>query len=137
MKEEKNLKAIYQKFFGAGQKTSDYITKFVGSWSFVIFFILFVLIWIGINIYALLGRFDPYPYILLNLTLSCLAAIQAPLIMMKQNRESERDRARLELDYLVNQRAEREIKEIQEELKEIKQLIRRGTVENRRNKPKI
>ena len=112
---KKSLKAIYQKFSSAGQKTSDYVTKFVGSWGFVVFFFLFVLGWIGINIYALMGRFDPYPYILLNLALSCLAAIQAPLIMMKQNRESELDRARLELDYLVNQRTEREIKEVQEE----------------------
>ncbi len=131
-KEKKSLKEIYERFSAAGQTLSDKITDFIGSWAFIITFLVFILIWIGINIQALNGGFDPYPFILLNLTLSCLAAIQAPLIMMSQNRQMNRDRERTELDYMVNRRAEKEIADIQEDLDELKQLVRKETVERRK-----
>lgn len=100
-----------------GQKAADWIAKWAGSWTFIILFFVFLGIWMATNGYFVLryleGDFtDPYPFILLNLALSCLAAIQAPVILMSQNRAAERDRARAEYDYAVNRKAEREIQEI-------------------------
>jgi len=100
-----------------GQKAADLIAKWAGSWIFIIIFFIFIGIWMSTNGYFLLkyikGEFtDPYPFILLNLALSCLAAIQAPIILMSQNRVVERDRARAEYDYAVNRKAEKEIREI-------------------------
>ena len=80
--------------------------------------------WVGINSFLLIHKpFDPYPYILLNLTLSCLAAIQAPLILMAQNRQAERDRIDAKYDHYVNRKAEREIKEIQKDVKLIRRVL--------------
>lgn len=100
-----------------GQKASDFITKWAGSWIFIFCFFIFLGIWIFSNGYFLLkyikeGIIDPYPFILLNLILSCLAAIQAPIILMSQNRENQRDRIRAEYDYRINKKAEKEIREI-------------------------
>ncbi len=110
-----------------GQLWADRLTKWAGSWAFISGFIVFLVAWILINLYFLasLGTrpFDPYPFILLNLFLSCLAAIQAPIILMSENRELERDRHRAELDYYVNRRAEKEIKVLQRELMEIKAIV--------------
>ena len=100
-----------------GQRMADKIAKFGGSWSFIITFFSFIMIWIGINIWVLLTKpFDPYPFILLNLILSCLAAIQAPIIMMSQNRQEEKDRKRSENDYKVNFKSELEIRLLHEKL---------------------
>jgi uncharacterized membrane protein len=94
-----------------GQKVADQIAKFGGSWTFIISFFSFILIWMLINIWILATQpFDPFPFILLNLILSCLAAIQAPIIMMSQNRTEEKDRNRSEHDYKVNLKAELEIR---------------------------
>ena len=100
-----------------GQKAADLITKWGGSWAFIIGFFVFLIIWMLFNIYWItqynLGEpFDPYPFILLNLCLSCLAAIQAPIILMSQNRQVQRDRAKAEFDYAINRKAEREIREL-------------------------
>lgn len=93
-----------------GQKLADRIADFGGSWTFLILFGLVIFAWMVLNSFVLATRpFDPYPYILLNLVLSCLAAIQAPVIMMSQNRQAQRDRANAEHDYVVNLRAELEI----------------------------
>lgn len=101
----------------AGQKLADRIAEFGGSWTFILFFFSFLLIWMAINIFVLAARpFDPYPFILLNLILSCLAAIQAPIIMMSQNRQEQKDRARSEHDYKVNLKAELEIRLLHEKL---------------------
>ena len=104
-----------------GQKASDRISKFGGSWTFIIIFGVFVIVWMGINSWLLLTKkpFDPYPYILLNLTLSCLAAIQAPIILMTQNRQAQRDRIDAKYDHLVNRKAEREIQAILKDLNKI------------------
>jgi uncharacterized membrane protein len=100
-----------------GQRVADSVAKVGGSWPFVIGFISFLCVWITINAWVLLGKaFDPYPFILLNLLLSCLAALQAPIIMMSQNRLAERDRARAENDYRVNLKAELEIVTLHEKI---------------------
>ena len=100
-----------------GERLADRIAKFGGSWGFIIFFGVFILLWITTNI-VLLSRNppDPYPFILLNLILSCLAALQAPVIMMSQNRVEVRDRQRAELDYKINLKAELEIRHLHEKL---------------------
>jgi uncharacterized membrane protein len=100
-----------------GQRAADKIAKFGGSWTFIISFFLVLTIWISFNVYALHNKgFDPYPFILLNLILSCLASIQAPIIMMSQNRQEEKDRARAEWDLKINEKAEAEIREISKKL---------------------
>ncbi len=100
-----------------GQRLSDKIATFGGSWTFIIIFFSFLLIWMAINIYLLSTKpFDPYPFILLNLILSCLAAIQAPIIMMSQNRKDAKDRQRSEYDYQVNLKAELEIRLLHEKI---------------------
>jgi len=100
-----------------GQRVSDKIAKFGGSWPFIIMFGAFLFIWIIINIYLISARpFDPYPFILLNLILSCVAAIQAPIIMMSQNRQEDKDRIRAMHDYQVNLKAELEIRRINDKI---------------------
>jgi uncharacterized membrane protein len=96
-----------------GEALADKIADFGGSWRFIIFFCSFMLIWIGLNAAVFLWKpFDPYPFILLNLILSCLAALQAPVIMMSQNRQEAKDRLRAEHDYRVNLKAELEIRHL-------------------------
>lgn len=100
-----------------GQHLSDRIAQFGGSWTFIIFFGCVLVAWVAANSVALLLQpFDPYPYILLNLILSCLAAIQAPIIMMSQNRQEAKDRARATHDYQVNLKAELEIRQLHQKL---------------------
>lgn len=89
-----------------GERLSDKLAKVAGSWVFIITFCVSLIVWIGINVYFLTRPFDPYPFILLNLLLSCLAAIQAPIILMSQNRQEDKDRERAENDYKVNLKAE-------------------------------
>lgn len=95
--EEKNIKF--------GDKIADKITRFVGSWTFILGFSGFLLIWVLINLY-LIDDLDPYPFILLNLLLSCIAALQAPIIMMSQNREAKKDSVRNQNDYIVDLKSE-------------------------------
>ena len=89
-----------------GEKSADKLAKFAGSWLFIISFCIFLIGWIVINLYFLNNPFDPYPFILLNLILSCLASVQAPLIMMSQNRQEEKDRRRSESDYRTGLKTE-------------------------------
>lgn len=107
-----------------GEKASDILTTIMGSWTFILFFMIILIAWILINSYYLIeyssGKpFDPYPFILLNLALSCLAAIQAPIILMSQNRQTQKDRIRSEYDYAVNRKAEHGIVEIKKQLDRI------------------
>jgi len=100
-----------------GQKIADKVATFGGSWTFIISFICFLLIWISINAFWLINKgFDPYPFILLNLILSCVAALQAPVIMMSQNRQEEKDRDRARKDYMINLKSELEIRTLQEKI---------------------
>ena len=112
-----NVDAQFQKKLSLGERLADHIADFGGSWIFISLFGAFILIWIVINTVLLMVRpFDPYPFILLNLMLSCLAAVQAPIIMMSQNRQEARDRLRSESDYRVNLKAELEIRHLHEKL---------------------
>lgn len=100
-----------------GERLADHIASFGGSWPFLICFGAFLLLWIGMNSLVLYWRpFDPYPFILLNLLLSCLAAVQAPVIMMSQNRQEAKDRLRAVHDYQVNLKAELEIRHLHEKM---------------------
>ena len=95
-----------------GQKAADAIAKFAGSWAFIFSFTGVLILWMAANALLASKAFDPYPFILLNLVLSCIAAIQAPLIMMSQNRQEEKDRRRAENDYKVNLKTEIMIEDI-------------------------
>ena len=95
-----------------GQRAADTIAKFAGSWAFIFSFAGVLLLWMVVNVVLATKAFDPYPFILLNLVLSCVAAIQAPLIMMSQNRQEEKDRRRAENDYKVNLKTEIMIEDI-------------------------
>jgi uncharacterized membrane protein len=100
----------YKRTFG--QKAADWVTKWAGSWFFIIGFFIFLFLWIVANVLMWINQWDPYPFILLNLVLSCLAAVQAPIILMSQNRQAQRDRIKAEFDYRINKKAEKEIREI-------------------------
>ncbi|WP_051107217.1 DUF1003 domain-containing protein [Niabella aurantiaca] len=103
-----------------GQQLADRVSGFGGSWTFIISFVVLLLAWIFINFYWMHNRgFDPYPFILLNLLLSCLAALQAPIIMMSQNRQEEKDRARSKMDYMVNLKSELEVRILHEKLDQL------------------
>lgn len=108
-----------------GQLAAEALTKWAGSWAFIILFFLIIIVWISANIYGWIQQWDPYPFILLNLVLSLLAAIQAPIILMSQNREAQKDRIRAEYDYAVNRKAEREIIEIKDQLSRIERKLAR------------
>jgi uncharacterized membrane protein len=112
-----DISSQFEKKLTFGERLSDHIAEFGGSWKFLISFGAVLVIWIAINGVILVTRaFDPYPFILLNLILSCLAAVQAPIIMMSQNRAEARDRLRAENDYKVNLKAELEIRHLHEKL---------------------
>jgi uncharacterized membrane protein len=110
-----NIEVELDKKLSFGERLSDQIADFGGSWTFIIIFFLVLFIWIAVNVWVITSKpFDPYPFILLNLILSCLASIQAPIIMMSQNRKEDRDRLRSENDYKINLKAELEIRIIHE-----------------------
>ena len=113
----RNLEAEYKENLKTSDRLADKIAAYGGSWKFIITFAVILVIWIIINSVVLLMRpFDPYPFILLNLVLSCLAAIQAPVIMMSQNRQEAKDRARSEHDYQINLKAELEIRNLHQKI---------------------
>ncbi len=121
---------ILHKKWNLGQRAADKLTSGMGSWIFIILFLLFILVWVIINTYFLIkyqqGQpFDPYPFILLNLILSCLAAIQAPIILMSQNREAQKDRLKSEYDYQVNRKALKQVSELQKQLNKIEKKLTR------------
>jgi uncharacterized membrane protein len=100
-----------------GQRIADKVATFGGSWTFIIIFMVFIFLWIGANVLWLVNKgFDPYPFILLNLILSCIAALQAPVIMMSQNRQEEKDRDRSKKDYMINLKSELEIRILHEKI---------------------
>lgn len=115
----RNVTKDYDSKTTFGQRAADTVATFGGSWTFVGLFAAVMILWVGINAFLLMSRgktFDPYPYILLNLFLSMLAAIQAPIILMSQNRHSEKDRINAEHDYEVNLKAELDIMRLHEKL---------------------
>jgi uncharacterized membrane protein len=112
-----NIDEEFEQEWTIGERMADRIANFGGSWTFLIFFAIFISAWITMNSIVFFSRqIDPYPYILLNLLLSCLAAIQAPIIMMSQNRQEVKDRLRSQHDYQVNLKAELEIRHLHEKI---------------------
>ena len=101
-----------------GDKLADIVTAIVGSWPFIIIFVLFLFFWMFLNEY--LDGFDPYPFILLNLVLSCIAALQAPIIMMSQNREAKKDSMRSKNDYRIDLKSELILEVLHEQMLELK-----------------
>lgn len=117
-----NVNEVHNETLSFGDRVADKMAEFAGSWTFIITFGAILLIWIALNSVQLLFKpFDPFPFILLNLVLSCLAAIQAPVIMMSQNRQEEKDRIRGENDYQTNLKAEILIEEILQRLERIEE----------------
>ena len=120
LKEDKSIVSIVEdeeEVRSFGQRIADQVADFGGSWTFIISFLLFIVVWIGANVYILVNKgFDPYPFILLNLILSCIAALQAPVIMMSQNRQEEKDRNRAKKDYMINLKSELEIRMIHDKI---------------------
>jgi len=113
----RNVEAEFQRRLTFGERLADRAASFGGSWTFIIFFGAVIVTWVAVNTFLLLERpFDPYPFILLNLVLSTLAALQAPVILMSQNRQEERDRLRAQEDYKVNLKAELEIRHLNEKM---------------------
>lgn len=110
-----------------GESASDFLTKWAGSWAFIISVSVLLFFWMVINTSWLLfgQKWDPYPFILLNFILSTLAALQAPIILMSQNRQTQKDRSRTDYDYAVNKKAEKEIQEIKKQLNKIERMIQR------------
>ena len=106
-----------------GEKAADVLTTVSGSWGFIIFLVIFFAAWIWVNVYAYTNAWDPYPFILLNLVVACLATIQVPIIMMSQNRQEKKDRIRSEYDYSINKKAEKEIEEIISKLDSIERKL--------------
>lgn len=111
-----NLMHPPREMLSRGQQVADKVATFGGSWTFIISFGVVLVCWIAVNIILATRAFDPFPFILLNLVLSCLAAIQAPVIMMSQNRQEEKDRQRAENDYLVNLKAEIEVRNLHQKM---------------------
>ncbi len=112
-----NVDVEFERDWNLGERLADRIASFGGSWTFLICFGAVILVWIGANSLLILRQpFDPFPFILLNLVLSCLAAVQAPVIMMSQNRQESKDRLRSQHDYQVNLKAELEIRHLHEKI---------------------
>ena len=111
-----NLMHPPREILSRGQQVADKVATFGGSWTFIISFGVVLVCWIAVNIILATRAFDPFPFILLNLVLSCLAAIKAPVIMMSKNRQEEKDRQRAENDYLVNLKAEIEVRNLHQKM---------------------
>jgi uncharacterized membrane protein len=121
----KNVNIEFDEKLKFGERMADRLASIGGSWGFIIAFFILILLWIALNSLILLNKtFDPYPYIFLNLVLSCIAAIQAPAIMMSQNRQEQKDRLRAQNDYQVNLKAELEIRQLHEKIDHL--LIHQG-----------
>ena len=115
---------VFRQSLTPGQKAADLVAKFGGSWGFLVIFFLILVVWVVVNAVLLSADpFDPYPFILLNLFLSILASVQAPIILMTQNRQAERDRIDAHYDHAVNRKAEREIQMIQKDLQSIRRMV--------------
>ncbi len=125
---------VIEEQYTTGERIADHVARFGGSWAFIITFAVVLIVYSGINVALGHSAWDPYPFILLNLFLSMLAAIQAPVIMMSQNRQDKKDRVRGELDYDVNRRAESEIQGLSrklnlldEKIDDVSDLLRKRT----------
>ena len=126
----KNINEMVDEQMSVGQKVADLVARFGGSWIFIISFCAFLLLWMAVNtVYFFSSPPDPFPYIFLNLILSCIAALQAPVIMMSQNRQAVKDRLQADQDFQINIKAEFAIQQIHRKLDE----LRAGLIQHRRN----
>lgn len=112
----KNVNEAFEKQLTFGQRASDWIANIVGSWPFIIVQSILLTMWVVLNVAAAIRHWDPYPFILMNLLLSMQAAYTAPIIMMSQNRQAEHDRLEAHNDYIINQKAEAEIRAVMDNL---------------------
>lgn len=119
----RNLNKIHEEKLTQGEKMADKTAEFLGSWEFILIVAFLMVLWVIVNIIAYEFRWDPYPFILLNLFLSVAAAVEAPIILMSQNRMEKKDRLRAELDFETNVKAEKEIEEVKQQLNEIKAFL--------------
>lgn len=132
--EGKSVNIIHEEQLTFGQRLSDVISEKIGSWGFILTFSLIIIIWITLNAYVLIQKpFDPFPFILLNLVLSCIAALQAPIIMMSQNRQEVKDSLRIENDYIIDQQSivlleelHKEILMLKKEQKRLSELVEKN-----------
>lgn len=120
-----NVNVVFHEQLSLGQKLADKVASFGGSWTFILIFVGIMAVWMGVNSYWVLAEeaFDPYPFILLNLALSTLAALQAPIIMMSQNRQAAKDRLEITANYQVSLKTDLEIIRLHQKLDELKTLI--------------
>ncbi|HEX2987747.1 MAG TPA: DUF1003 domain-containing protein [Chloroflexota bacterium] len=126
----RNVNRLHDDQLTFGQRLADRLAEVAGSWNFIIVFLILLAIWIGTNSFLLIAQpWDPYPFILLNLLLSFLAGLQAPVIMMSQNRQESKDRIRAEHDYEVNLKAEMEIQELHRKIDQLRETQWAGLVE--------
>ncbi len=125
----RDTEAAYLEKTGFGDRMSDRIASFGGSWAFILSFLAFLAVWVSANVALAMGAFDPYPFIFLNLMLSMIAALQAPIIMMSQNRQAEKDRLAAAHDYEVNLKAEVEIMALHDKLDQMREHELRALVE--------
>lgn len=126
----RNVNLLHDERLTLGQRAADRLADVAGSWTFIIWFAVFIVVWIAVNAIGLIaGSGDPYPFILLNLLLSMLAAIQAPVIMMSQNRMEAKDTIRAEHDYEINLKAELEIAETHAKLDKLREIKWKELVE--------
>ena len=121
-----NINLLFHENLTVGQKLADKVASFGGSWTFIILFSMLMFIWIGVNSWLVLAdkAFDPYPYILLNLALSTLAAMQAPIIMMSPNRQAAKDRFEIAANYEISLKTDIEITRLHEKIDELTQMLK-------------
>lgn len=130
VKDKNGLPLLPKEKLTVGQRAVDKLTHFCGSWKFIILILLYIILWISLNLFAWNLRWDPWPFIILNLTLSSLAALQAPVILMSQNRTAERDRLNQRYDYLVDRKTGRDTQKILHELQVIKEEMAKHVKES-------
>ena len=133
----KDINDTFQDKLTFGQRLADQVASFGGSWTFIIIFGLFLAAWVASNVLLRRAAFDPYPFIFLNLMLSMLAAVQAPIIMMSQNRSAQRDREAAEHDYVVNLRAELEIMHLHDKVDALRQRELLGIIKRQNESLRI
>ena len=129
-----NINLLFHEKLTFGQKMADKVASFGGSWTFIILFALLMFVWIAINSWLVLAdkAFDPYPYILLNLALSTLAAMQAPIIMMSQNRQAAKDRFEIAANYEISLKSDIEITRLHQKIDDLTQLLTSQTTQDKK-----
>ncbi|MFY0641604.1 MAG: DUF1003 domain-containing protein [Bermanella sp.] len=129
-----NINLLFHEKLTIGQKMADKVASFGGSWTFIILFALLMFVWIAINSWLVLAdkAFDPYPYILLNLALSTLAAMQAPIIMMSQNRQAAKDRFEIAANYEISLKSDIEITRLHQKIDDLTQLLTSQTTQDKK-----